>query len=801
MTTSSTRRTRDFIAEFAKAAADHGLVIKGAPVADGEIHRCGTIERQGKDDAGAYRLSLFGNHWAVGGYQNWRNGPWIDWRPDKPPRFTEAEKQSWERERQEQAKRVAAERERRAQDGKSRAQALIASASSARDRHPYAAAKGFKPTGLYQQDDALIVPMRDGSGEVWNVQRIWPDGKKRFLSGGRTTGLFFVIGQAESSRPIFCVCEGVATGYTIHQATGLRTVVMFNAGNLEQAIDYVHNDQVRIIVCADDDWKTINANGEPNNAGVKKANELVDALQRKFPKAGHALAVPKFSNVTSLGTGETIGRADSDTDFNDLAAKYGIDFVKKNIEDIIEESRPKTDEEKAAIIDEYLGLDRAAQYDRRAEYAKRCQMPKMIFDELVGERKKFHRQHDQGDPEKARQYNSAGFEVTKEGIPKSTCANTRLALAQMGVECREDVFNHRAEVKHKAINGDDKWHPLDDRVWHRLREEIHDTFNFETGRMNAADAVYETAIKNRYHPVKAYLEGLKWDGVSRIETWLITYLGAPDTLFVRAVGRIALLAGIARIYEPGFKFDQIIVLEGEQGIGKSTAIKILAVRDEWFSDQSILGNSDQTQQELLSGKWHYEIAELFGLRSTQIGKINAFLSRQVDRARPAYGKITEERPRTCIIWATTNDNVYLLEGAAHRRVWPIKVGGPKGDQKLDLDSLKGDIHQLWAEAYDQFVNLGEKPELPRELYAVAREEQEQRIEEDIWHVKVQEWTESTTLIDFTLMDVAQGALNLDAGRCDKPVRDRIAAILRQLGFEDFQKRPNRAVRRWRKLSP
>jgi predicted P-loop ATPase len=145
----------------------------------------------------------------------------------------------------------------------------------------------------------------------------------------------------------------------------------------------------------------------------------------------------------------------------------------------------------------------------------------------------------------------------------------------------------------------------------------------------------------------------------------------------------------------------------------------LATRDEWFSDQSILGVDDRQQQELLSGKIIYEIAELHGLKTTQIEKIKSFASRQYDRARPAFGKGVEERGRTVAIFATTNEDAYLLEGTGHRPIWPVLT------TKIDLDALARDVPQLWAEAVDRRAN-GERPELPKELWAEARAQQDER---------------------------------------------------------------------------
>src|SRR5262249_42139265 len=150
-----------------------------------------------------------------------------------------------------------------------------------------------------------------------------------------------------------------------------------------------------------------------------------------------------------------------------------------------------------------------------------------------------------------------------------------------------------------------------------------------------------------------------WDGKKRIDTWVIIYLDCKDTPLNRAIGRLVLIAACRRARQPGCKFDNITVLEGPEGTNKSTAIRILA-GDENFSDQSILGASDKEVQEQLEGIWMHENADLAGMVRAEVERVKAFASRQVDRARPAYGRVREDRQRRSIEWGTTNNKEYLL---------------------------------------------------------------------------------------------------------------------------------------------
>jgi predicted P-loop ATPase len=232
----------------------------------------------------------------------------------------------------------------------------------------------------------------------------------------------------------------------------------------------------------------------------------------------------------------------------------------------------------------------------------------------------------------------------------------------------------------------------------------------------------QLCLQNKFDPVVDYLNALTWDGIPRLDRWLITYAGAEDTELNREFGRLALIAAVRRARRPGTKFDPIIVLEGEMGVDKSKAIEILAGTEN-FSDQSIFGVRDREQQELLAGVWLYEIAELSNIRKTEVEHIKSFASRTHDRARPAYGRVRKDQPRRCVLFATTNNDRYLKE--ADRRFWPVRI------TSIDSEALARDRDQIWAEAA-QREREGASIVLRRELWSVARAEQEAREDADPW---------------------------------------------------------------------
>jgi predicted P-loop ATPase len=317
-----------------------------------------------------------------------------------------------------------------------------------------------------------------------------------------------------------------------------------------------------------------------------------------------------------------------------------------------------------------------------------------------------------------------GFpDMTETGKIRNTCNNGRFAIGKMEITCEYNEFHDKLVIGGKPIGqyaGE-----LSDHACLILRKMIEEQYEFDPGREKMFDACIQLCLERRFDPVLAYLDGLRWDGIDRVDKWLTSYLGAADTPLNQAIGRIALVAQVRRARQPGCKFDQIIVMESPEGFLKSTALSILSGAPENFSDQTILGKSDKEQQELLRGVWLYEIADLSGITKAEVDMVKAFASRTHDRARPAYGRARIDVPRRCVIWATTNNAAYLKSQTGNRRFWPFAVG------VIDVGALKRDRDQLLAEACE-LDRIGASIVLPRELWNEAAQEQDQRRETDPW---------------------------------------------------------------------
>lgn len=192
--------------------------------------------------------------------------------------------------------------------------------------------------------------------------------------------------------------------------------------------------------------------------------------------------------------------------------------------------------------------------------------------------------------------------------------------------------------------------------------------------------------------VRDYLDALVWDGVPRIDRWLVEYAGVEDSAYVRAVSRAFLIAAVRRVRQPGCSFDTMLVLEGAQGTGKSAALRILAISDDWFTDDVPMGSQDVI--EATAGKWIVEMSEIEGMGQGDVAALKAFLSARVDvGTRPAYQREAPKVPRHFVIVGTTSAAEYLKDSTGNRRFWPVHVS-----RSFDLDRLRADRDQLWAEA-------------------------------------------------------------------------------------------------------
>lgn len=320
------------------------------------------------------------------------------------------------------------------------------------------------------------------------------------------------------------------------------------------------------------------------------------------------------------------------------------------------------------------------------------------------------------------------LELDKAGNIKNTLRNLTIIL-ENDPNLKPLVFNQLLDGM--EIKGEVPWkHPS--KFWRDADDaqliSYVDTHYGTFSARNYDIAVTKVADDRSYHPIRSFIDQLpKWDGVGRVDTLLIDYLGAEDTPYVRAVTRKTLCAAIKRVLIPGSKFDSMLVLNGPQGVGKSTLIAKLA--GEWFSDSLNLSDTkDKTAAEKLQGYWILEIGELAGLRKAEVETLRSFLTRQNDIYRAAFGKRATPHLRQCVFFGTTNaESGYLRDTTGNRRFWPVMTPGSGAKHSWELTTEE--IQQIWAEAL-VYVQQGEKLYLDSATEALAKAEQREAMESD-----------------------------------------------------------------------
>lgn len=242
-------------------------------------------------------------------------------------------------------------------------------------------------------------------------------------------------------------------------------------------------------------------------------------------------------------------------------------------------------------------------------------------------------------------------------------------------------------------------------------ERMHGIYN--DAKLN--DAIEQVSSDNAFHPIKLYLESLTWDGVPRIDTFLVDYMGAEDNAYTREAFRKMLLAAVTRIYEPGRKFDTALVFYSEQGVGKSTLIQRLS--KGWFND-SLTNLSGKESYEAIQFAWLVELAELSALRKSDVEAVKNFISKREDTYRGAYARRVKTHKRQCVFFGSTNDDEFLKDATGNRRFFPVAVKRTRKTHIIFEPEFDAIVDQLWAEAMEGYM-LGEGLTLSDEAETIA----------------------------------------------------------------------------------
>lgn len=333
----------------------------------------------------------------------------------------------------------------------------------------------------------------------------------------------------------------------------------------------------------------------------------------------------------------------------------------------------------------------------------------------------------------------------KDGTIKKILSNLRIMLSD---EPSLDGIGFDEFTQEITMDGS----PITDEFLADVRLAIDARYYMTFSKEDVLQMVNSIAReRNSYHPIKQIVEAEPWDGSPRVETLFIDYLGAEDNSYTRAVTRKWMAGATARIYEPGVKMEMVPVLQGKQGIGKSTIADKLG--GEFFLDTlSSLGNTKDDYQ-LLIGSWIVELGEMASFNSTEIEKIKSFISARFDRFRMPYAAITQKHPRTCVFIGTTNNGEFLNDLTGNRRFFPIPLESKATKSVFAMDHVA--IQQIWAEAL-QIYKGGEKLFLDDEADELLAEQyRDQATEESMFFIKIADYLDMKVPDDWDSMNLSK----------------------------------------------
>jgi len=712
------------VIEQMSAAGIIGL-LESDLIVDGQLHRFQPDDSKNK--TAWYTLFYFvtdsGEPVVTGAYGDWRFG-------DKHTvklnglKISNDDREKLKRQAAEKKRQSEIERKDRARRAALRAQAFWPQLKTTGDS-PYLKRKQVKAYGVrFSERNAMAIPMRDMPGTVYGLQvihaepRVTKDGSKIekdfFPYGANPKGHFHLIGNEPNPDARVVICEGYATGASIHEATGYTVYVAFNVGNLMLIAQNVRDTypNIEIVIAADDDYLTFKPVRNPGVTEAKKVIRKVKGL----------LAVPRFSNRTG----------EKWTDFNDLHIQEGLNVVRQQIVELFNNEE------------------------------------KIPFDD-AGWKGRLSR--------------------TDNGNIRSEINNVKLVLMNderwKGVlQCNEfDYDIHKLKIPPFEDNpklGD--WDEVDTE---RLRCWLAANYGFTPSEKDAIAAIRVAAENSAIHPIKDYLENIVWDGKHRLDAWLVDYLGAEDNEYTIKVGSKFLIGAVARVYAvkgKGVKMDNVLILEGLQGEGKSTTIESIC-GEGWFSETPFeLGSKEGYQQ--LRGVWFQELAELDSFNKAESTKAKAFFSAKEDYYRPSYGRKASKFPRQCVFVGSTNQDQYLKDVTGNRRYWPIKC------YTLNIPGLREVRDQLWAEAFSRYKNKEPWWVLNKEK-PLFEEQQDERFSEDVWESKIRNYlydAEQQHENYFTMHMLMENGLKFTDQQMKPPEQTRVGFIMSRIGWRKIRKR-------------
>lgn len=604
--------------------------------------------------------------------------------------------------------------------------------------------------------NVLLVPMRHGPGPLVGLQAINADGSKRFLRGTPVSGAYHVLGKPDR-RGTVVIAEGFATAATIHQATGLCTVVAFNAGNLRPVAEKIRAamPDARLVIAADDDAFTA------GNPGLRAAISAARACA-----AG--IAVPQWP--------DTRGEA---TDFNDLFALAGADAVVSCFASLFEPDDLSA--MLATIADKPVSVG-APQAVITAD------QPNNTGSDDAGSQSSPAGEAGTKNPDQSLDTADSGVDVITSA--EQAPYNRSMAVAMFGLDANDNGAPH-ATVSNivRVLQGDRTlfrtiwydeflgrvmtiWRGDSVREWADI-DDINLQIYLQTvlgmpklGKQTVSDAVTAIAHGDTRNEALAYINGLTWDGVERLPTFLAECFGTEDTAYTRGAGTNFWISIVARVIRPGCKVDTMLVLEGIQGAGKSKALNTIG--GQWFAEAN-QSPSDKDFYMNLSGKMLIEIGEMDAFSRSEVTKVKQVITCQTDRYRAPYEKRAADHPRRCVFAGTTNRDDWNKDETGARRFWPVIC------RAIDHEKLAALRDQYFAEAAHRLANGADWWTMPEDE---TKHEQEARRDVDELESDLSNWLIGKD--EITVGEIMSDLLKSPLDRQDKALQMRVGKALKAL---------------------
>lgn len=800
----------DFIKEFIDALAAHGQPPANPAdiIGDDQWHRY-LVAGDKKPDA-RYQLAVEDN-FAFGRFiyfkdnepHSWHSKANIEMTAEQRKEFKEivAQRKKDQKKRQKEEWAVAAEECRLAWD------------SGQSGPHPYLEKKGISGDGTRVADlvdskgktqkGVLLIPVWK-DGKLTSLQRIYSNGFKAFWEGGDVSGGYTAFVGADDDKSTIIITEGFATGASIKEAVPQWPVIVaFNAGNLMEVAKVMRKKykQARIVIAADNDQWTFN--NKRRIDGIKPSDIAGD--DERWAEWRNEKRLSNVGMDKAMQVGVKIGahviypnipedNKDKNTDFNDLHAMSGIEAVKARILDAAPASA-RSDRDDASF-DSLAGV-----------VPPHEDMPPEAYNyEAVGA------------DEMSRLYGVDDEDLAHDEEPaEDLFAVKKVDDEEYGAPWREDLYcnddgqprpnslrnasifiNHHPRYRgmfcydefaqEKVIARCPPWDKKPEKFAPRtVRDEDYTLLAIDMEprgislNLNNLRKVVDSIIaSNKQNPAQEYFKNLVWDGTPRLNTWLRSYCGClnDDPEYLAAVGRKWLVAAVKRIMQPGCKFDHILIFEGDQSLGKSPMLRELAtIHGKDYFDDTIAAKDlpNPSTVPKLQGCIIIELSEMAGFEKLSASEAKQIISTQSDRIVRKYENDATRLPRKFVFAGTINEySGYLNDPTGNKRYWPVKCSA------IDLEAIRRDKEQLWAEAAHYWKN-GEKLWLDDpELYKKAQHEAERRLNQHPWQGDIEQLTQQQTTISY---EDIWGKLSIsDRSRRTKASQDEIAKIMTSLGY-------------------